>query len=76
MIDLTLFNETVAKVSQAFRFRKKRDNTYLQLLEAYEVLQEYDFIQAYNLQKRLEKGLRFRSVSHLLDTVRNIPKYL
>ena len=76
MQDFTLFNETVAKVSHAFRFTKKRDTTYLQLLEAYEVLSDYDFIQAYNLQKRLEKGLRFKSIEHLLDTVRNIPNYL
>lgn len=76
MQDFTLFNETVAKVSHALQFTPKNDSTYSQLLEAYEVLQDYDVIRAYNLQKRLQNGLRFRSVSHLLDTVRNIPKFL
>lgn len=76
MTDFTLFNETVAKVSHALQFTPKNDSTYSQLLEAYEVLQDYDVIRAYNLQKRLQKGLRFKSVSHLLDTVRNIPKFL
>lgn len=76
MQDLTLFNKTVETVKDKLYFSPYEKDTHGELLEAYEVLQGYDFKRAYNLNKRLKNGLRFKSVSHLLDTVRNIPEFL
>ena len=76
MKDLTLFNKTVERVKDELHFLPMHDPRHEQFLRAYEVLSEYSFIQAYNLNERLKNGLRFKNVSHLLDTVKNIPQFL
>jgi hypothetical protein len=72
----THFNGLFAYVSQLQRFTPTHSNDYATVSQAYEVMSDYDVKRAYNLEKRLQNGLKFTSLEHLLDTVKNIPSWL
>lgn len=70
------FNGLFAYVSQLQRFTPKDSTDFKTVSQAYEIMSDYDVKRAYNLEKRLQNGLKFTSLEHLLDTVKNIPSWL
>jgi hypothetical protein len=69
-------NKLVDFLGEKLRFSSREKTEHDTVLEAYEKICDFDSVKAYNLEMKLRKGLRFRSLEHILDTIRNTPNWL